>query len=256
MKGVVARAVDGVPLICPVVVEKFKPVGRVPPDSAKLSVPVPPVAVTGVNGVAALPTVRIVFGTACVVVSAGFTVRVADVPATPAVAPAALGTPVGMVLEPDVLGVTSTLKMQFPLAASEPPVRKSVVAPVVGENVPPQLVLAFGLAATARPPGRATVSATPDSEPVLGLVRVKVSVLLLPTAVVVGAAATVAVGAVGSGNWRVRVHWVSIIKSPFESQKNWLNTAEVDPSVETTVMFIVSKSFPPATFGWVKVTRA
>ena len=35
----------------------------------------PPVAVTGVNGVAALPTVSVVLGTACVVVSAAFTVR-------------------------------------------------------------------------------------------------------------------------------------------------------------------------------------
>ena len=34
VKVVVVRAVDGVPLICPVVVEKFNPVGRVPPDSA------------------------------------------------------------------------------------------------------------------------------------------------------------------------------------------------------------------------------
>jgi hypothetical protein len=34
VKVVVARAVDGVPLIWPVLVEKFKPVGSVPPDSA------------------------------------------------------------------------------------------------------------------------------------------------------------------------------------------------------------------------------
>jgi hypothetical protein len=75
VKVVVAKAVDGVPLICPVMVEKLRPVGSVPPDSAKLNVPVPPVAVTGVNGVAALPTVKVVLGTACVVVKAAFTVR-------------------------------------------------------------------------------------------------------------------------------------------------------------------------------------
>ena len=34
VKVVVVRAVDGVPLIWPVVVEKFSPVGKVPPDSA------------------------------------------------------------------------------------------------------------------------------------------------------------------------------------------------------------------------------
>jgi hypothetical protein len=72
---VVASGVDGVPLIWPVVVEKFNPVGNVPPDNAKLSVPVPPDAVTGVNDVARKPTVKIVLGTACVVVSAAFTVR-------------------------------------------------------------------------------------------------------------------------------------------------------------------------------------
>jgi hypothetical protein len=75
VKVVVVRAVDGVPLICPVVVEKFSPVGRVPPDRAKLNVPVPPDAVTGVKGVAALPVTKVLLGTACVVVSAGFTVR-------------------------------------------------------------------------------------------------------------------------------------------------------------------------------------
>ena len=34
VKVVVARVVDGVPLICPVLVEKFNPVGKVPPDNA------------------------------------------------------------------------------------------------------------------------------------------------------------------------------------------------------------------------------
>ena len=76
VKVVVARADVGVPLIWPVVVEKFSPVGKVPPDSAKLNVPVPPEAVTGINGVAALPAVKVVLGTACVVVSGvTFTVK-------------------------------------------------------------------------------------------------------------------------------------------------------------------------------------
>ena len=74
MKVVVARADVGVPLIRPFVVEKFKPVGKVPPDSAKLKVPVPPDAVTGVNE-AAMPVDSVVLGTACTVVSAPFTVR-------------------------------------------------------------------------------------------------------------------------------------------------------------------------------------
>ncbi len=64
------------PVICPVVVEKLKPAGKVAPDSAKVNVPNPPEAVTGVNGVAAVPAVNVVLGTACVVMRvAAFTVR-------------------------------------------------------------------------------------------------------------------------------------------------------------------------------------
>jgi hypothetical protein len=67
--------VVGVPVIWPVAVEKLSPVGRVAPLSANDTVPVPPDAVTGVNGVAAVLTVRVVEGTAWVVVRPALTVR-------------------------------------------------------------------------------------------------------------------------------------------------------------------------------------
>ena len=71
---VVASVAVGVPLIWPVVVLKFIPAGS---DglSPKVYGVVPPLAVTGVNGVYGVLTVSTVVGTACVVVNAGFTVR-------------------------------------------------------------------------------------------------------------------------------------------------------------------------------------
>jgi hypothetical protein len=76
VKAVVPSRTLGVPVIWPVAVEKFKPVGNVPPLSAKLMVPKPPLAVTGVTGVAAVFAVKVIEGTACVVVSvSGLTVR-------------------------------------------------------------------------------------------------------------------------------------------------------------------------------------
>lgn len=215
----------------------------------------PPEAVTGVNE-AALPAVKVVFGTACVVMSAGFTVRVADVPVVPVAALVALGVPVGMTFGPDVLGETSTLNVQVPLAASVPPLRESDVAFAAGANVPPQVVLAVGVDATARLLGSVTLSATPVNPTALfGLVRVKVIVLVPPTMVAVGLAATVTVGAAGGGSVSVSVQAVSVMKSSLESQKNWLNAAVGEPSVELTVICILLKDGPAAS-GWLKVTLA
>jgi hypothetical protein len=72
---VVTSVVVGVPEISPVAVLKFSPVGSVPPLKVKVYGVVPPLAVTGVKGVAATSTVSVVVGTAWVVASAGFTVR-------------------------------------------------------------------------------------------------------------------------------------------------------------------------------------
>ena len=75
VKVVAASRVVGVPVIWPVVVENVRPVGSVPPESAKLSGPAPPEAVTGVNGVAGEFCASVVDGTAWVVVRGALTVR-------------------------------------------------------------------------------------------------------------------------------------------------------------------------------------
>jgi hypothetical protein len=54
----------------------------------------------------------------------------------------------------------------------------------------------------------------------------------------------------------VRLQAVSVVKLPSESQKNWLNVADVAPSVVLILMSMVSKSLPPPTPGWLKVTLA
>lgn len=220
----------------------------------------PPEAVTGVTD-AALPTVMVGLGTASVVESGGFTVSVAAVPTTEFAAPVALGTPVEMVLGPDVLGVTSTLNVQVPPAASVPPETESEVAPAVGEKLP-QVELAFGAEATVTPLGKVTLSATPDNPdnpvPLLGLLRVKVSVLVAPTASVVGLADTAAVTAAAGGNWMVTLQAVSVKKfslvPDLPSQKK-LNAAEGEPSVERTVKSSVANRVAAA-FGSLKSTMA
>ena len=70
VKVEVASNAVGVPLTSPLVVLKDKPAGSAG-LTAKVTAPKPPEAVTGVKGVAALPAVRVVAGTACVVVSVG-----------------------------------------------------------------------------------------------------------------------------------------------------------------------------------------
>src|SRR3954447_13064513 len=59
VKAVEASKTLGIPVIWPVAVENFKPVGNVPPLNAKLMLPKPPLAVTGVTGVAAVFEVKV-----------------------------------------------------------------------------------------------------------------------------------------------------------------------------------------------------
>jgi hypothetical protein len=166
-----------------------------------------------------------------------------------------------MALEPDVLGVTSTLNVQLAPAASVPPVTESEVAPAVGEKLP-HVELGFGVEATVTPLGKATLSATPDNPdnpvPLFGLLRVKVSVLVAPTVSVVGLADTAAVTAAAGGNWMVTLQAVSVMKfslvPDLPSQKK-LNTAEDEPSVERTVKFNVANRVAAA-FGSLKSTVA
>src|SRR5713101_2862358 len=106
-----------------------------------------------------------------------------------------LTVPVVLLLVPEVVGVTSTLTAHELLAVIPPPVRLMEVLPAAAVNVPPQLSLALGTAATCRPVGKVSLTATPlKAVPVLGLVMVKVRVEVPPTEVVVGEKALLILG--------------------------------------------------------------
>ncbi len=107
-----------------------------------------------------------------------------------------LTLPVVLSLEPEVVGVTSTLTAHELFAEIVPPLRLIEVLHAVGVNVPPlHVLLAFGVAATCRPPGKVSLTATPlKAVPVLGLVMVKVRVEVPPTEVVVGEKALLILG--------------------------------------------------------------
>src|SRR5262249_4586742 len=96
--------------------------------------------------------------------------------------------PVVLFFTPAVVPVTSTLTVQVPLAAMEPPLNVREVFPAAGVNVPPQEVLALGVAATCTPEGSESVNPTPVSDSALaeGLVMVKLSVVVPLTGIVVG----------------------------------------------------------------------
>ena len=73
---------------------------------------------------------------------------------------------------PGVLPVMFTLNKQLLLAATVPPVRLKLLAPVVGE--PPQVFTMFGGFATARPNGKLSPTLMPLRDAVtLGFVIVK-----------------------------------------------------------------------------------
>src|SRR6266849_4932579 len=98
-------------------------------------------------------------------------------------------------LEPEVVGVTFTLTAHELLSAILPPVKLMVVSPAAGANVPPHVLLEPGTAATCRPVGKVSLTATPlKAVPVFGLVMVKVRVEVPPTAVVVGEKALLILG--------------------------------------------------------------
>src|ERR1700687_5872221 len=98
-----------------------------------------------------------------------------------------LTLPVVLLLVPEVVGVTFTLTAHELLAEIVPPLRLIEVLPAVAVNVPPHVLVAFGVAATCRPPGKVSVTATPlKAVPVFGLVMVKVRVEVPPTATLVG----------------------------------------------------------------------
>jgi hypothetical protein len=93
--------------------------------------------------------------------------------------------PLVLFFTPAVVPFTSTLIVHVPLADMAPPVKVSVVSVAAGVNVPPQVVLALGVAATSNPDGSASVNATPvRATVVFGLVMVNVSVEVPPIGIV------------------------------------------------------------------------
>jgi len=107
-----------------------------------------------------------------------------------------LTAPVVLTLFPEVVGVTFTVTAHELLAEIVPPVRLIEVLPAVAVNVPPLHVLvAPGVAATCKPDGKLSVTATPlKAVPVFGLVMVKVRVEVPLTATLVGEKALVMLG--------------------------------------------------------------
>src|SRR5216684_38795 len=133
-----------------------------------------------------------VVGETAIVKSPAPSVAEAVLPVPPLVE---LTLPVVLSLEPEVVGVTLTLTAHELLIAIPPPLRLMEVLPAAAVNVPPQLSLALGMAATCRPVGKLSVTATPlKAVPVFGLVMVNVRVEVPPTAVVVGEKALLMLG--------------------------------------------------------------
>jgi len=106
-----------------------------------------------------------------------------------------LTVPVVLLLVREVVGVTSTLTAHELLAVIPPPLRLMEVLPAAAVNVPPQLSLALGTAATCRPGGKLSVTATPlNAVELFGLVMVNVRVEVPPTEVLVGEKALLMLG--------------------------------------------------------------
>ena len=82
--------------------------------------------------------------------------------------------------------VTSTVTAQVVLAATVPPTRLILIAPAAGANVPLQLLVMFGVAATTKLAGKVSVKARLVSAIALGLVIIKVSVDGLPAGTLIG----------------------------------------------------------------------
>jgi hypothetical protein len=142
------------------------------------------------------PTAMLVGAKDLVIVGAAMpaTVRVA-VAVKPVPPSVELTVPVVLTFVPAVVPVTLTLKVQEPLAAIVPPLRLTLPEPATAVIVPaPQLpVRPFGVETTT-PAGSVSVTATPVKALAFGLVMVKLSVLVPPTTMLVGAKDLVIVG--------------------------------------------------------------
>jgi hypothetical protein len=97
-----------------------------------------------------------------VIVLGALTARVADavLPVPPLFEVTA---PVVLTFAPGDVAVTLTETVHVPEAAMVPPEKVKVVSPAFGAKVPPQLVLAPGVEATAKPAGSVSGKPTPVS---------------------------------------------------------------------------------------------
>jgi hypothetical protein len=93
--------------------------------------------------------------------------------------------PLVLSFTPAVVPFTSTFTVQLPLAGIAPPPKVRVVSVAAGANVPPQVVLELGVAATSNPDGSVSENATPVRATVeFGFVIVNVSVEVPPIGIV------------------------------------------------------------------------
>src|SRR5215470_18305804 len=132
-----------------------------------------------------VPPVRIDVGlNPFIIVGASATLRLAE-PVLPWPPLVEVTLPVVLFFIPTVVPVMLTTTVQVPLAGMVPPLNVRVVSPAFGAKVPPQEVLAPGVAATCNPEGSASVNPTPLSATVeFGFIIVKVSVVVPPTGMV------------------------------------------------------------------------
>lgn len=170
-------------------------------DKVIVSVEIPPAVIEA--GLKALLTVGGMGG------GGGTTVKVAL--AAPLLLPLLVcKAPAGSVLVkvPLAAAVTLTVTVQVPGAPPgiAPPVKVIVLPPAGAVSTPPQVVLAFGVAAITRPAGRLSVSgAVSVAAPGLGLIKVMVLVATPPAVMVVGVKATLSKGAAGDVGTTVKV---------------------------------------------------
>jgi hypothetical protein len=83
--------------------------------------------------------------------------------------------------------MTFTERLHDPPAATDPPLKLTVPLADAAENVPPQVLVATGVPATCKPLGSASLKAAPVTADAFGLLIVKLSVEVPPTAMLVGA---------------------------------------------------------------------
>jgi len=153
------------------------------------------------------PPLRMVDGENCFAITGG-EMAVSDAvpkPVGPELVPVCVVEigPLTLVRAPGEVAVTATESVQLPLtvptrAGIVPPLNVNVVLAAVGAQVPPQVEVAAGVAATCKPEGSASVNAAPVSAMLFSLPRVKVSVEVAPTAIVVGLNALVSGGCCGT----------------------------------------------------------